>query len=239
MSKGKELLNKRNNNDAQFDASSVLGAPILLDNQSDLVNSYLETTSQKEEDKLIEEEIIKNFNLNNNIVEEEKGPTMEEFKENLFGFTADDYYKDYDFDKDEILEILNDEETKLLHHLVQSEDYPENFPNVEQLVKLKIYFKDLFSIQCGNFFEEFHFEIKPEMYICTSLKSTDFFEYKKRFGDEENITLFYPFVLSKCCLFPQIKPEQVFDMPVGTVKKLCENILIKSKYKSSCNVTKL
>lgn len=237
MSKGTDLLNKKN---AEFDATKILGAPIILDSQANIVESYLETTKKESPEDDIEKQIIENFNLNNKKnLEEIKDEVKEEILEEFFGCSPDDYYKDFDFDNDEILEMLASEDTKILEHLVKSENYPENFPNVEQLVKLKIFFKDLFSIQCGNFFEEFHFEIKPELYICTSLKSTDFFEYKKRFGDEENITLFYPFVISKCCLFPQIKPEQVFDMPVGTVKKLCENILIRSKYKSSCNVTKL
>lgn len=240
MSKGQELLNKKNNiNNAQFDASEIFGAPILLDNDQ-LTKSYLETTENKEEKNKLEDLIINNFNeLKVESFEDNKELNEEIIIKDMIGLSPSDYYKDFDFDKDEILDILNSEETNILKHLVKSEDYPANFPNVEELIKLKIYFKDLFAIQCGNFFEEFHFEIKPELYICTSLKSTDYFEYKQKFGSEENITLFYPFIISKCCLFPQIKAENVFDMPVGTVKKLCENILINSKYKSSCNVTKL
>lgn len=240
MSKGKDLLKRKNNNEQTFDASSVLGAPILLDSQSDVTEAYLKSTEKKENVNL-EQEIINNFNKikENEIIEEPIKKEELQIEKDLIGLSPSDLYGDYEFNSEDLIDIINSEESALLKHLVSSENYPENFPSVEELVKLKIYFKDLFAVQCGNFFEEFHFEIKPELFICTSFKSSDYFEYKRLFGSEDNIATFYPFIISRCCLFPQIKPENVFDMPVGNVKKICENILINSKYKSSCTITKL
>lgn len=239
MSKGRDLLNKHNTDEYELPSIDVLGAPIAVNRQieeNDLTKSYLESTSKKELEINLEEEILENFNKLNAPTEEE---ILKDIQENFIGKQASDFYGDYKFNQKELDDYYESDESAPIRAICLSENYPSHFPDVKELIKLKFFFKEILAIQCGNFFEQYHFEIEPELFICRPLNSNDYFDFKQKFSDENNLALFYPYILQMCCLFPQIKAEDVFEMSAGSVKKLCENILINSKYKSTCTVTKL
>lgn len=233
MTKGEEILKKK------FNAEDIFGTKIISD--SNLIENYLKTVEEKEnktEENEIDELIKKDFEETKNA--SLKDTNEEDFKtEELLGYSASELLKDFDYDEEEYYELLQSDDFSKLKIYTESDNYPESFPTIEELALLKLKYKELYLIKVVNYFEELNYDLKTEMFICTDFKSHQYFKYLQTFGSDENLALFYPFVISQCCLFPQIKAESVLDMPAGTVKQLADSILINSKYNVSCTINKL
>lgn len=231
MTKGEELLNKK-----IFNAEDILGTKVI--NSEGIFDDYVKTTSEEQEQELkeneLEELITNNFNQNENNINKEQFDTDE-----FFGKSVDQLLAGFEYDEEKYYELLESSDFQDLKIYTESENYPENYPGIEELVKLKLKYGDLLFIKIGNYFEEFNYQISSDIFITTTLKSYDYFFFRNNFGTDENIALFYPFIIGRCCLFPQIKEADVLDMPAGTVKQLADSILKNSKYQISCTVNKL
>lgn len=137
---------------------------------------------------------------------------------------------------DEQLEFeLNNLANQKIKELCESPYYPEGFPTYEDVLKLKIKHGKLVFVISGNLLEEFQFSIEPKLFICTTFKTKDYIEFTSIYSDEQEIML-YPFVVSRCTLFPKIDYETIMDLNAGTLKKIGDNVLINSDYKTSLEV---
>lgn len=137
---------------------------------------------------------------------------------------------------DEQLELeLNNIANQKVKELCESPFYPEGFPTYEELLKLKIKHDKLVFVISGNLLEEFQFSIEPKLFICTTFKTKDYIEFNSVYSDEQEVML-YPFVVSRCTLFPKINFETIMELNAGTLKKIADNVLINSDYKTSLEV---
>jgi hypothetical protein len=145
-----------------------------------------------------------------------------------------------DFTEKEAEEIIeHSKEMDAIKEVCESDSYPPAFPDFKGVLKLKKEHKDILFIFTGSEYEQFYFNVIPELFICTTFKSENYFEFIHNGGDERDISTFFPFVISKAVLFPKIEQEDVFEMPAGTVKQIVENILMNSKFKTSIEVLKI
>ena len=113
--------------------------------------------------------------------------------------------------------------------------YPSDFPSYEEILKLKAKYKNLVFVFSGNLIEEFQFSVIPKLFICRTFQSKDYLEFTNMYPDSNQLML-YPFVVANCTLFPKIDMDNIMELNAGILKKIGDNVLINSDYKTSLEV---
>ena len=163
--------------------------------------------------------------------------TKENFVEELFT-NKKELLDEIDKVSDEEIEAdLNLEINAKIKAMCENENYPIGYPTFEEVLKLKKLHKNLFFIFSTSLYEAYQYSIDPKLFICTTFKSVDYLDFKTKFNNEEP-ALLYPYVVTKCCLFPKIDYDEIFELSAGVLKKIAENVLINSDYKTSLEVIK-
>lgn len=134
-----------------------------------------------------------------------------------------------------IEELLNTTEGKKIKALCESPNYPADFPKFEEVLKLKKKHDKLVFVITGNLLEEFQYAVIPKLFICTTFKTKDYLDFTSVYPDTEQLML-YPFVAARCTLFPKLEYDTIMELNAGIVKKIAENVLINSDYKTSIEV---
>ena len=134
-----------------------------------------------------------------------------------------------------IEELLKTTDGQKIKALCESPNYPSDFPNFQEVLKLKKIHDKLVFVITGNLLEEFQYAVVPKLFICTTFKTKDYLDFTSVYPDTDQLML-YPFVAARCTLFPRLEYETIMETNAGIIKKIAENVLINSDYKTSIEV---
>lgn len=151
-------------------------------------------------------------------------------------FTDTDLEKEVDgVTEDEFAELLKSPEALKIKAITESPVYPPDFPKFEDLLKLKKIHGNIIVVLTGNLLEEFQYSVVPKIFLCTTFKTRDYLDFTNVYPESDELML-YPFVAVRCTLFPKLDYDSIMELNAGIIKKIAENVLINSDYKTSLEV---
>ena len=151
-------------------------------------------------------------------------------------FTDTDLEKEVDgVTEDEFSELLKSPEALKIKAITESPVYPPDFPKFEDLLKLKKIHGNIIVVLTGNLLEEFQYSVVPKIFLCTTFKTRDYLDFTNVYPESDELML-YPFVAVRCTLFPKLDYDSIMELNAGIIKKIAENVLINSDYKTSLEV---
>ena len=103
------------------------------------------------------------------------------------------------------------------------------------LLKLKKIHGNIIVVLTGNLLEEFQYSVVPKIFLCTTFKTRDYLDFTNVYPESDELML-YPFVAVRCTLFPKLDYDSIMELNAGIIKKIAENVLINSDYKTSLEV---
>ena len=137
--------------------------------------------------------------------------------------------------EDEFAELLKSPEALKIKAITESPVYPPDFPKFEDLLKLKKIHGNIIVVLTGNLLEEFQYSVVPKIFLCTTFKTRDYLDFTNVYPESDELML-YPFVAVRCTLFPKLDYDSIMELNAGIIKKIAENVLINSDYKTSLEV---
>ena len=137
--------------------------------------------------------------------------------------------------EDEFEELLKSPEALKIKAITESPVYPPDFPKFEDLLKLKKIHGNIIVVLTGNLLEEFQYSVVPKIFLCTTFKTRDYLDFTNVYPESDELML-YPFVAVRCTLFPKLDYDSIMELNAGIIKKIAENVLINSDYKTSLEV---
>lgn len=137
--------------------------------------------------------------------------------------------------EDEFVELLKSPEALKIKAITESPVYPPDFPKFEDLLKLKKIHGNIIVVLTGNLLEEFQYSVVPKIFLCTTFKTRDYLDFTNVYPESDELML-YPFVAVRCTLFPKLDYDSIMELNAGIIKKIAENVLINSDYKTSLEV---
>ena len=137
--------------------------------------------------------------------------------------------------EEEFAELLKSPEALKIRAITESPVYPTDFPKFEDLLKLKKIHGNIIVVLTGNLLEEFQYSVVPKIFLCTTFKTRDYLDFTNVYPESDELML-YPFVAVRCTLFPKLDYDSIMELNAGIIKKIAENVLINSDYKTSLEV---
>ena len=236
----------------EIDAKKLFGEDSVLHVQkpagisTENLEDYYKRSFQEEEQKInkaVDDEIDDLFddyededeqNLDDDVFFEDEIETNDNPLKQLF--TDPDLEKEVaGVSEEEFAELLKSPEALKIRAITESPVYPADFPKFEDLLKLKKIHGNIIVVLTGNLLEEFQYSVVPKIFLCTTFKTRDYLDFTNVYPESDELML-YPFVAVRCTLFPKLNYDSIMELNAGIIKKIAENVLINSDYKTSLEV---
>ena len=236
----------------EIDAKKLFGEDSVLHVQkpagisTENLEDYYKRSFQEEEQKInkaVDDEIDDLFddyedeyeqNLDDDAFFEDEIETNDNPLKQLF--TDPDLEKEVaSVSEEEFAELLKSPEALKIRAITESPVYPTDFPKFEDLLKLKKIHGNIIVVLTGNLLEEFQYSVVPKIFLCTTFKTRDYLDFTNVYLESDELML-YPFVAVRCTLFPKLDYDSIMELNAGIIKKIAENVLINSDYKTSLEV---
>ena len=236
----------------EIDAKKLFGEDSVLHVQkpagisTENLEDYYKRSFQEEEQKInkaVDDEIDDLFddyededeqNLDDDAFFEDEIETNDNPLKQLF--TDPDLEKEVaSVSEEEFAELLKSPEALKIKAITESPVYPTDFPKFEDLLKLKKIHGNIIVVLTGNLLEEFQYSVVPKIFLCTTFKTRDYLDFTNVYPESDELML-YPFVAVRCTLFPKLDYDSIMELNAGIIKKIAENVLINSDYKTSLEV---